>query len=1217
MYATPPLKRLTKLLLLLVLTATVTTTPALAQATGGSGGSGTGGSGGALKNEDANPGTAWDIRKNYFKRFKFAKEFGPSEAGGADVIKDGESQGPGQITPNSGPVFMWPKKIIQGQPSQVPTKRDEAIMKFQVKTFGYPISDTQFQVIQRLDDNMMLEEAFDPERWMWMENAMGAIKATSAANSMANLARNQATSAIQFSQKFLENFTVQEGNEWNRMRNELFVPMAILLLLPGAVLAQVRAIIAQGSPILGEVNPFDGILRSILAIFFIPATYLVVNYGIDVSNSIAHEISEGYSRINGGNMYQDAQKAQERAMDIRKQDENKNGIPADDTPNVPADGADAVKQIEKLAFDVSDGSDEIDPILKSTNRLLVNGANAGLTATWNVLCAFQMAYLYYLFCMGPIVAALWVWPMQQLRGALPSWVEGVVTLCFWSLFWNTSIMLMAAFKDSGQTGTIIMTALNFLTTASVKHAFDFAGLIKAAGDEVAKGAKSGGGGGGAGNGGGGKQGGGATHGGQTSHGAPGSSGSHPGGTSDSAVKGGSSDSATSVPTSSGGLAATLSAPSSSGAAKGLGLSNVLSGTGDGGHGQHAGPAGGGDHPGGMPADAGFPGISDPGVPSAPPISSDSGGPGSGGSQSDGAAGPPLVGPRPTRGFSMPSLAGMDFSSTGNLMPGDSLTGGQSGPSSSDGGVSPGFGGDAPGVSGPVSGVDVGTGPVAGVEGPGGVTSVPGGLTGDGGFAPSTAPPGAAPGGVYSGDAGPSATGPASGPVPGLLGDATAPGGVPMSSPGMEAINASTGVPMSGDYTGGSAPPAGILGDMTGAGGPPVGGAFDSHGVPGVSGPTEGIPGVGGPLEGHGVPGTGVPGMAGPMEGHGIPGVGAPPTGAPLDLGTPSIPGVPGVGGVAMPGDPSVPGQQGYGAPPSSGGEYQQQSQSYSQPPTEYTYSAPQSSYDQTLPSADYSQYSQYSQQPEYTQAPPQEYQQPQQSSPEPAPQQYTELPPAEPYAAPVNYADAAPQYTPQSGYSDPGYYQAPAPPPVPEQQQSHAAPQEYYQQSHPQAQDAYMPIIMPLEASHSAPHHEPAPEQVQPHHEDQTHYQQPQQQHTEHHADPYQAAPPPADMPVAAPPPQNPQQKRPTGEFKAPQSSLSAILGKAAAPRGGQPTPPPAKTESKDQPPQQGDQPKTMTGGLANYMRSAQGKRKRTYSRELEKAEMEELQRRAQENDWA
>src|SRR4029434_10006351 len=145
------------------------------------------------------------------------------------------------------------------------------------------------------------------------------------------------------------------------------------------------------------------------------------------------------------------------------------------------------------------GDEEV-PILISTQRALINGANAGLASTWNILCAFQMAYLYYLFCIGPVVAALWVWPMNQLRGALPSWVEGVVTLCFWSLFWNTTILLMAAFKDVGTTGTVIMSALNFLSTASVKSAFDFAGLVKEAGAQVAKEAekagKGGGGGGG-------------------------------------------------------------------------------------------------------------------------------------------------------------------------------------------------------------------------------------------------------------------------------------------------------------------------------------------------------------------------------------------------------------------------------------------------------------------------------------------------------------------------------------------------------------------------------------------------------------------------------------------------------------------------------------------------------------------------------------------------
>ncbi len=494
--------------------------------------------------EDANRGTAKTIRERYLDRFPWAKKFAE-----ADQVQDGKSQGPGQITVD-GPLYKWPEKHEGSLSADVPSKRDEAIGKHLVKTFGLPVSDTQFQVISRLNDNMLLEEAFDPERWMWMETAMGTIKATSAANSVANLARNQAVGAVQFSQNFLPNFTTDTGNVWNTIRNDLFIPMALLLLLPGAVLSQVRAIVAQGTSVLGEVNPFEGILRSIVAIFLIPATYLVVNYGIDVSNAIAREINNGYSRVFKGDMYEDAQCAMRRALPLRKDTENKNHIPTDGSKSepAPAGNEDSPRaQLEAISMDIgasqecggnngggkgkdgntnkdsgkdksgnsdnggggsasngdsgnaSDGgsgdegaaskddgkADEEVPVLVTTQRLLISGANAGLAATWNVLCAFQMVYLYYLFCIGPVVAALWVWPMNQLRSALPSWIEGVVTLCFWSLFWNTTILLMAAFKDVDTTGTFIMTALNFLASASVKHAFNFGGLVAGAGAQVA------------------------------------------------------------------------------------------------------------------------------------------------------------------------------------------------------------------------------------------------------------------------------------------------------------------------------------------------------------------------------------------------------------------------------------------------------------------------------------------------------------------------------------------------------------------------------------------------------------------------------------------------------------------------------------------------------------------------------------------------------------
>ncbi|MBS1954921.1 MAG: hypothetical protein JST89_12085, partial [Cyanobacteria bacterium SZAS-4] len=443
-----------------------------------------GGAGGDL---DVNPGYAAFQREMYFQRFPAAREGGPTEMGGHDLIKDKKSMGPGKVQHHkSGPVYTWPVSIPMAI-SDVPTKRDEMVNDDMFKTFGYPVSDTQFQVIQRYNQNRMLEQAFDPEKIMWASTATAGMQATSAANSAASASVNQAQSAIDFTKKYLTNFTSEAGNRWQKIRDQLFIPMAILLLLPGAVLAQVKAIVSQGSPVLGDTNPFEGILRSIIAIFLIPATFLVINYGIDVSNSITFTIADEYKRIFGSDMYEDAQCAQKRAFPVNPADRNDNAVVAAENPpngqgNTAWDPYEALtlnlRQYDPCAkIDRTRTPDERVRDAKKITRLMMNGANAGLTGTWNVMCAFQMAFLYYLWCMGPIAAALWVWPMQRLRGALPSWIEGVVTLCFWSLFWNTTVLLMACFRGVGDSGTVIMSALNFLANVCVKYAFDFTSLV--------------------------------------------------------------------------------------------------------------------------------------------------------------------------------------------------------------------------------------------------------------------------------------------------------------------------------------------------------------------------------------------------------------------------------------------------------------------------------------------------------------------------------------------------------------------------------------------------------------------------------------------------------------------------------------------------------------------------------------------------------------------
>lgn len=314
-------------------------------------------------------------------------------------------------------------------------------------------------------------------------------------NAMGDMSKAQAASAIGYCSSYLQNFTTDDGNRWNKIRNGLFVPIAILLLLPGAVLTQVRAMVVAGNPVLsdptkGDVNPLEGLLRSVVAIFLIPATYLVVNYGIDFSNSIVDSIAQTYQSIMGSNMYQDALGTEVNAFNVRTPKQNQNAGAVREWPQQPITGITSVENALFRTLDpvtnqpIPGKTDEAMPAAAVAARQLSFGANAGLTAAWNILCAFQMAYLGYLFFVGPIAAALWVWPMSNLRAAFPNWVEGVITLCFWSLFWNTAILLMACFKGSQESTTVITTALNFLATASVKYAFDFSNLVKAAGQQA-------------------------------------------------------------------------------------------------------------------------------------------------------------------------------------------------------------------------------------------------------------------------------------------------------------------------------------------------------------------------------------------------------------------------------------------------------------------------------------------------------------------------------------------------------------------------------------------------------------------------------------------------------------------------------------------------------------------------------------------------------------
>lgn len=407
-----------------------------------------------------------------------------------------------------------------------------------IKSGSTPPSAAEVATIRTITQNAAVESLFQPNSWLQTAKEVQNTQTQANADNSANMEKQQASCAIDFVRSYLENFTVNSGNQWNRLRNELFMPMAVLLLLPGAIATQAKATVAQGFPIFGEVSPVEGIYRSIVAIFLIPGTYLIVNYGIDVSNAISQTISSQYQQIFGSDMYRDAMCAHIRAFPSRLPSENLGHIPKDagqmqgqgSGPRAKFEGANVDVKLEDPCAGIYEApenkANEKVAYAVNAQRASYNGMGAALAMTWNILCAFQMVYLYYLWFVGPIMAALWVWPVKQLRDAFPNWCEGVITICFWSLFWNTTVLLMACFRGIDDTGTVIMEALNFLSTACVKFAFDFAGLVKAAGAEAGKMAEKGAGGGGGGGKGGGTKGGGNKGGGHP--GGPGPGHSDPG-----------------------------------------------------------------------------------------------------------------------------------------------------------------------------------------------------------------------------------------------------------------------------------------------------------------------------------------------------------------------------------------------------------------------------------------------------------------------------------------------------------------------------------------------------------------------------------------------------------------------------------------------------------------------------------------------------------------
>lgn len=560
--------------------------PALAQGT-----SNKPSGGGTAPVRDVNPVSMSQVRENYFKRYPFAKD--SNEADARDGQDEQSSKTGGSLQVENGDSAYkqvevkcdyFAKAGSQGKKhvhykqqqeqvamaDELASQRDSAVGKKGgwIKCEGLPISDTMFQIIDRENRQRLLELAFDPERHMWRETTKNHMQTMSAANSAGAAAESNFKTAVAVISDNLINVANERsavptsgrgggaGNQAygqaiymvQQMYKSVFVPLAILLLLPGAVMTQVKGLVVRG--FLGgdedSINPFAGIMRAIIAVFLIPATQLIVSYAIDVGNALAYEVrnparpwidqkkltdwaseqtfappidnvrnailppQRNSNRGQGQGQQPQGQSTSDQAVqsglgkpDYRELRARRGGLapsgpeailqgggagagagapagggapasggaapggsfgfsifgfnfsfafpffpfpfPFFPEPEVDFDSEGAPGE-GKAAGQLENEVDTEDQLwLSGAMQVGFNTSAQFMGGAVNVLAAYQLVYMCYLFLLGPIAAAFYAWPSgvgSLFKKVFSNWVDGVVVLALWRFWWCVILAVM-------------------------------------------------------------------------------------------------------------------------------------------------------------------------------------------------------------------------------------------------------------------------------------------------------------------------------------------------------------------------------------------------------------------------------------------------------------------------------------------------------------------------------------------------------------------------------------------------------------------------------------------------------------------------------------------------------------------------------------------------------------------------------------------------------
>jgi len=336
---------------------------------------------------------------------------------------------------------QWPKTASVSLASQ----RDaDALSKGIIQTYGLPMSDTQYQVIDREDKQRFLELLFDPERIMWKELSTDQTRLDSVANSLGGAGAASFAEGVNQINTALINVANEASASGSgigqaigyvqQMYKKVFIPIGVLLLLLGTVLSQTKGPICYAFGLQGDEplpNPISGLMRAIVAIVLIPGTQMIISYATDIGNTMAYEVSNPSKQWIQTNILM--QWAQQQTFHP----------PVSNLANaINPVQQDQGKAQNQLANQVTQ---EDQSYLSGMTQVTFNGASCLTSLAVVILTAFQLVLMCYLMLMGPVVAAFYAWPSgvgSLFRDVFSNWMRAVITLCLWRFYWCVILAVM-------------------------------------------------------------------------------------------------------------------------------------------------------------------------------------------------------------------------------------------------------------------------------------------------------------------------------------------------------------------------------------------------------------------------------------------------------------------------------------------------------------------------------------------------------------------------------------------------------------------------------------------------------------------------------------------------------------------------------------------------------------------------------------------------------